>query len=311
MKKIFVTLLVALCTLGIAAAQDLEKANEIYNNAVAEKDNNKVEAIKLFEQALELANQLGEEGAEISNQCKAIIPNLYLSLGTEFYNEKVFDEALANFEKAVEKGEAFDNADVVSDAKKKISTTLLVSSNQALQKKDFEKALVASQKLIDADPTNGQAFIFKGLALVGQGNDDEAIKAFELASENGKEEEAAKLLSNVYSRKAQAAQKAKNWKSALELAQKSTQYVDNAKAERIIGLSALSLKQNKVAADGFKAYLSMSPNAPDKTDITYQLGIALVGTGETAEACGYFKQIAQDPKWGEAARYQITTLKCN
>jgi hypothetical protein len=35
-----------------------------------------------------------------------------------------------------------------------------------------------------------------------------------------------------------------------------------------------------------------------------------VAAGQNGEACGYFKEIAQDPKWGEAARYQLTVLKC-
>ena len=311
MKKIFVTLLVALCTLGIAAAQDLEKATEIYNNAAAAIDNNKAEAISLFEQALDMAGQLGDEGAEIAGQCKGILPKLYISLGKEFVNEKNMDGAVEQFKKAIEKGEAFGDAEVVEEAKGLIPQILMADANQALNAKDYDAAIAGYQKVIDADPTNGQAHLRKGQALAAQAKADDAIKAFELASENGQEEAAAKQLSNLYVKKAVACQKAKDMKGALENAQKSTEYVDNANAEKIIGISALSLKQNKVAAEGFKAYLSMSPNAADKAQIMYQLGTALVGTGENAEACGYFKQIAQDPKWGEAARYQITTLKCN
>ena len=63
MKKILLTIMVALCTMGIAAAQDLEKATELYNNAAAAIENNKAEAITMFEQALDMAGQLGEEGA--------------------------------------------------------------------------------------------------------------------------------------------------------------------------------------------------------------------------------------------------------
>ena len=111
MKKIFVTLLVALCSLGIAAAQDLEKATEIYNNAAAAIDNNKAEAISLFEQALDMAAKLGSEGAEIADQCKGIIPKLYVSLGKEFVNEKKMDEAVDQFKKAIEKGEAFGDTE--------------------------------------------------------------------------------------------------------------------------------------------------------------------------------------------------------
>jgi len=144
------------------------------------------------------------------------------------------------------------------------------------------------------------------------GKVDDAVKAFELAAQNGEETAANKQLSNVFVKKAVACQKAKDMKGALENAQKSTQYVDNANAQKIIGISALSLKQNKVAAEAFEAYLSMKPDAVQKEPgILYQLGTALMATGDNQKACGYFKQISQDAKWGESARYQITQLKCN
>ena len=98
---------------------------------------------------------------------------------------------------------------------------------------------------------------------------------------------------------------------ALENAQKSTQYADNANAQKIIGMSAMQLKQNKVAAEAFEAYLSMNPNAITKeAGIVYNLGTALMAIGENDKACGYFQKIAQDAKYGEGARYQITQLKC-
>ena len=106
MKKFFATLIVVLCTLGIASAQDMEKATELYNSAAAAIDNNKAEAITLFEQALEMAEKLGDEGAEIVTQCKGIIPKLYMSVGKEMVNEKNLDEAVARFKKAIEVGEA-------------------------------------------------------------------------------------------------------------------------------------------------------------------------------------------------------------
>jgi tetratricopeptide (TPR) repeat protein len=312
MKKIFATLIVALCTLGFAAAQDMEKATELYNNAAAAIDNNKAEAITLFEQALEMAEQLGDEGAEIVAQCKGIIPKLYMSVGKEMVNEKNLDEAIAKFQKAVEVGEKFGDADVAGEAKGLIPTVLMADANGKLNEKNFEGAVAGYQKVIDADPTNGQAHLRKGQALAALGKADDAIKAFELASENGQEEAAAKQLSNIYVKKAVACQKAKDNKGMLENAQKSTQYVDNANAQKLIGLSAKELKQYKVAAEAFEAYLSMNPSAVEKEpQIIYYLGDCLVKNGDNAKACGYFKKIAQDAKLGEAARYQITTLKCN
>ena len=311
MKKIFATLIVVLCTLGIASAQDMEKATELYNNAAAAIDNNKAEAITLFEQALEMAEKLGDEGAEIVTQCKGIIPKLYMSVGKELVNEKNLDEAVARFKKAIEVGEAYGDAEVAEEAKALIPQILMADANQALNAKDYAAAVAGYQKVIDADPTNGQAHLRKGQALSAQGQVDDAIKAFELASENGQEEAAAKQLSNIYVKKAVACQKAKDMKGALENAQKSTQYVDNANAQKIIGMSAMQLKQNKVAADAFEAYLAMNPNAITKdAGVVYNLGTALVALGENDKACGYFQKIAQDAKFGEGARYQITQLKC-
>ena len=311
MKKIFLTVMIALCTMGIVAAQDLEKATEIYNNAAAAIENNKAEAITLFEQAFEMAETLGDEGAEIVAQCKGILPKLYISLGKDLVNEKNLDEAIAKFQKAIEVGEKFGDADVAAEATGLIPQILMADANGKLNEKNFEGAVAGYQKVIDADPTNGQAHLRKGQALAQLGKVDDAIKAFELASENGQEEQAAKQLSNIYVKKAVACQKAKDMKGALENAQKSTQYVDNANAQKIIGMSAMQLKQNKVAAEAFEAYLAMNPNAITKeAGIVYNLGTALVALGENDKACGYFQKIAQDAKFGEGARYQITQLKC-
>ncbi len=324
MKKIFLTVMVALCTMGIVAAQDLEKATEIYNNAAAAIETNKAEAITLFEQALEMAGTLGEEGAEIASQCKGILPKLYISLGKDLYGDKDIDGAIAKFQKAAEVGEKYGDTEVVEEAKELIPQLLMADANGLLKEastlakaKDagaaakFEEAAAAYQKVIDANPANGDAHLYKGQCLMQLGKMDDAIKSFELASENGEEEQAAKQLSNLYLRKASQCQKAKDMKGALENAQKSTQYVDNANAQKVIGMSAMQLKQNKVAAEAFESYLSMVPNAITKeAGIVYNLGTALMALGENDKACGYFQKIAQDPKFGEGARYQITQLKC-
>ena len=78
-----------------------------------------------------------------------------------------------------------------------------------------------------------------------------------------------------------------------------------------MGNAASQLKQNKIAAEAFEAYLNMKPNAPDKVQVTYQLGTTLQALGDKEKACSYFKTIADDPKFGEGARYQLTQLKCN
>ncbi|MBR6424201.1 MAG: tetratricopeptide repeat protein [Bacteroidales bacterium] len=311
MKKIFVTILVALCTMGLVAAQDLEKATETYNNAAAAIENNKAEAITLFEQALGMAEQLGDEGAEIAAQCKGIIPKLYLSLGKELAAAKDLDNAVAKLQKAAELGKQYGENDLAEEAEALVPQILMSEANGLLNAKDYAGAVAAYQKVIDVNPTNGQAYLRMGQALSAAGKADDAIQAFEKAAENGEEDAAAKQLSNIYVKKANASWKAKDAKATLENAQKSTQYVDNPTAEKLIGFSASQLKQNKVAAEAFEAYLSMSPDAKDKNQIIYRLATTLVAAGDNAKACGYFKQITTDPTVGEAAQGQIKALKCN
>lgn len=312
MRKIFAALLVAICSMGLCAAQDLEKTTETFNNAAtALNAGNKDDAITLFEQALTSATALGEEGNEIVSQIKDVLPNLYISLGKELVNDKNIDGAIEKFSKASELAEKFGAAEIQDEAKGLISQVLMAQAGSLLGEKNYAAAAEAYNKILAADPANGTASLRLGMALAGLGKADEAVAAYQKALENGEAEAAGKQLSTLFLRKAAACQKAKDFKGCLENAQQSAQYLDNAQAQKLIGTSASALKQYKVAVDAFEAYLAMSPDAKDKAQIVYQLGDATMKAGDNAKACSYFKQIAQDAKFGETARYYITTLKCN
>lgn len=310
MKKVFISLFIVLCSAGIAAAQDLEKATELYNNAAAAIESDKAEAITLFEQALEMAGAL-TDGTEIVTNCKDILPKLYVSLGKELASDKNIDEAIEKLKKAVEVAAEYGDAESEEDAKTLIPQLLMSDATALLNGKQYAEAAAAYQKVIDADPENGVAFLRKGMALASAGDLDAAIEALEAASGFGQKDAAAKQLANAFLKKAVESQKEKDMKSVLEFAQKSAEYTDSANAQKLIGTAALQLKQNNVAAEAFEAYLALSPEAKDKVQIIFQLGTALMNGGDNAKACGYFKQISQDAQFGESARYYITTLKCN
>lgn len=312
MRKFIASLLVVLCTAGICAAQDLEKTTEIYNNAAtALNGGNKAEAISLFEQALNAASALGEDGAEIAGQCKDILPKLYISVGKDLAAEKNTDEAAAKLNKAIELATLYGNTEAAEDAKDVLLQVLMAHGGNLLAQKDFAGAISIYNKILATNPENGTANLRLGMALSQTGKVDDAVAAFQKAMEQGENEAAAKQLSNLYLKKAAACQKVKDFKGALENAQRSTEYVDNASAQKVIGTSASALKQYKTAVDAFEAYLAMSPNAKDRSQIVYQLGDATMKAGDNAKACSYFKEISQDAKFGETARYYITTLKCN
>lgn len=304
-----------LCMAGAAAAQDMAQATELAkqaNESLVNGDNEA--ALTGFRQALEQALLCGEEGFELVTTCKGVIPKILLNQAKASIAADEFEAAVAKLKETAEVATEYEQVETAEEANALVPQVLLQKANALLNAKDFAGAVSAYKDVIDVDPTNGNAYLRMGMAYSSANNLDSAIDAFDKALENMPEAGQAnvkKQLSNTYLKKANIFYKAKQWKEALEFAQKSIENLDNPNAEKIVGNAASQLKQNKIAADAFEAYLNMKPNAPDKVQVTYQLGTTLQALGDKDKACSYFKEIANDPKFGEGARYQLTQLKCN
>ena len=314
MKKIFAALLISLCTFSLAAAQDMAQATELAKQANESLTSGDLEsALNGFRQALEQASICGEEGFELVNTCKGVIPKILLNQAKAGIAENKYDEAVAKLKETATVAAEYEQPETADEANGLIPQVLTQKANSLLNAKDFTGAISAYKDVLDIDPTNGNAYLRMGMAYNGKGDLDGAIDAFDKALANtpeGSQDAIKKQLSNAYLKKSNGFYKVKQWKEALEFAQKSIEHLDNANAEKIVGNAASQLKQNKVAAEAYEAYLALKPNASDKVQITYQLGTALQAIGDNEKACGYFKTIADDAKWGEAARYQLTQLKC-
>lgn len=314
MKKFFAALLITLCSVGVAAAQDMAQATELAKQANESLTSGDLEtALTGFRQALEQASLCGEEGFELVNTCKGVIPKILLNQAKASITAGSFDEAVAKLRETVEAATEYEQAEAAEEATGLIPQVLTQKANALLNTKNYTEAISAYKDVLDLDPTNGNALLRMGMAYNGKGDIDGAIDAFDKALANTPEssqDAVKKQLSTAYLKKANGFFKTKKWKEALEFAQKSIENLDNANAEKIVGHAATQLKQNKVAAEAYEAYLALKPNASDKVQITYQLGAALQALGDNEKACGYFKTIQDDEKWGEAARYQLTQMKC-
>ena len=319
MKKIFITLAAAFAAIGFVNAQDIETAVNLYNDAgTILNEGNVAESLPKFLECLEMASSLGEEASNVVLDCQNIIPQIYMKLGEEAAEASDFDTALANFRKVVETATEFDNnPDALSRAEGLIPKMLMAKGGAALNAKEFDIAAEAFKAVIAADSTNTTAMIRLGHSLVGKGDMDEAIEVFttaaEVAGEGTKvEKDAMKQLSNCYLKKAVACQKAKDNRGTLENAQRSAQAMDTPNAQKLIGVSALNLKQYDTAIAAFETYLAIAPGAKDKSQIVYQLATAYEGRKDRAKACSYYKQIVADPQFGAVAKYKVEEeLKCN
>ena len=318
MKKIIITLAVALATFGFAKAQDIEAAVNLYNEAgELLNGGNIAESLPKFLECLDLAKTLGEDASNVVGDCQDIIPQIYKKLGEEAAEASDFDAAIENFKKVIETATEYDNnIDALESAQALIPKMYMAKGGAMLNAKNFAEAVNAFSAVVAADSTNTTALMRLGHSLVGSGDIETAVETFTKAAEIGEgtnvEKDAKKQISNCYLKKAVACQKAKDNRGCMENAQRSAQAMDSPNAEKLIGVSALNLKQYDVAIGAFEAYLALAPNANDKSQIIYQLATAYEGRKDRSKACSYYKQIISDAKFGAVAKYKVEEeLKCN
>ena len=94
MKKFFLIFAAAAMAAGTMSAQDINQVAETYNNGAMEVSvGNKDAALEYFKSALTMAETLGEEGAEIADNCRNNIPVVMLSMAKDLIKADNFDAA--------------------------------------------------------------------------------------------------------------------------------------------------------------------------------------------------------------------------
>lgn len=312
MKKTFITLAAAVLTAGAAFAQDMQQATDTYNNgAMALQMGDNTGALNYFKEALSQAEACGEAGVEVATNCKNIIPDVQLSIAKDLIKDADYAKALEQLDTAIASAKEYSDTEVETEAQELIPQVYTAQGNSLLKNKDYDGAVAAYQKIIDADPANGSAYIRLGAAYSAAGKLAEAEAAFTSAMQNGQESQAVKQLSTMYLKAALADLKAKKYDDSIAHALKSNEYQENATAMQIAGQAATALGKNADALKYTESYIALSPNARNINDMYYTAAVLAQQLGDTAKACGYYQKVANDAKYGATAKQQITALKCN
>ena len=307
MKKIFLLITAALMTAGIASAQDINEATANYNNGATELQMGNLEAaVTYFKTALEMGEALGEPAAELVENCKSAICSVTLSMAKELYNSKDFAGAVESFNNAKGVAETYGNAEVAAEAEElavQASKQLYKTSGKAaLRAKDYPGAIAAYTKFLELEPEDGGAAYELGQAYYRNNQLDEAIAALTIAQENGQGSNVAKTFSQVYLKKAQADNKAKNYEAALENCMKSNEYTESANAYRLAATVSQKLNKTQDVIAYYEKYLELSPNAKDFAGVAYTIAALSQQEGDKAKAKEYYEKITADPQYGAAAQ---------
>ena len=311
MKKIISTLAALALAAGYVGAQDLTEITEMYNSgaeAIAAGD--KEGALKSFEQAYELAAALGEEGAEIAENCKNVIPELNLSIAKSLVNDTKYTEAIDRIKTTISVAEKFANADILAEAKDLMPKVVMQNASVLLNAKKYAEAAEAYKEVLSGDPANGLAAFRLGLALTGVGKTEEAKAALQTAAENGQQAQAYKQLANLFLKEAAADLKAKQYAKAVDAAVKVTEYDGkNSLAFQIAGQASQILNKDNDAIKYFEKYLELAPTAKNATQIAFTVGALYQKAKNNAKAVEYFQKAVNDPALGDKAKALINALK--
>ncbi len=313
MKKIILFFAAVAMTAGVLSAQDINQATEQYNNGAMELQmGNNGAAIEYFQSALTMGEALGEEGAELVGNCKKAICSATLGMAKDLYNAKDFANAVTAFEKAKAVAEEYGEADMAAEAAELINQTNILKYNtegrDAMKAKDYATAIASFGKVLELDPSNGNAALQLGQAYMRANKLDESIAALETAKANGQEDNANKLISQIYLKKAQASNKAKKYQEAIDFAAKSNEALESGNAYKIAASAYQKLGKNAECITAYEKYLEITPNAKDASGVICTIAVLYQQAGNKAKAKEFYEKIVTDPQYGATAQEQLKTL---
>lgn len=310
MKKFFLALFVAFLSLGIASAQEINEVIETYNTGAMELDaGNKEGALTYFQDALMAAEALGDEGLEMAQKCKDIIPAVVYNIAKDLIETDDLTGASAKLKEALELAKEYGVDNVANSATSLLIQTLMSIGSTSINEKDYASAINTFEEILTIKPDHAMAALRLGMAYGASENFEEAEKAYLTASENGQEKQAKKQLSTLYVKRAAALLKEKDYQGALDFALKSNEALENATAMKVAGTAASSLKKDADALAYLEKYVELAPNAKDAALMKYNIGAIAQSLGDKAKARTYFQMAVSDPKVGAKAKQALDNLK--
>jgi tetratricopeptide (TPR) repeat protein len=289
-----------------------------YNEGAKAMQTNVPAAIAAFENVVTTSDKVGEEAADLKQKAVQVLPGLYYKLAATALNEKKpAAEIISSSKTAIAASEKYGNTSNKEKAQKVLVQGYNNLAVDYFSGNDFEKALLTIDSLLLINPDYVNAIYNKALIYIKQDNDDAFEKTIDLylekvktANDTIKTQKASTLALEYFRSAGSKANQANKLDEALTVLNKSAKYGDD-KDLFYFFADVFNKKGNfDNGAEYAQKGLDMEAgNAEAKAKFFYQLAVAQVGKGQTAEACASFKNALYGP-FAEASKAQRTNLKC-
>jgi tetratricopeptide (TPR) repeat protein len=180
MKFKVLAILGGIFMVGSLSAQSLTDVINEFNTGVEQLNNQEYDgSIAHFNQALALADAVGDEANDMKEKSQQQIPAVYYRQATVFMKRKQYDNAIPFLEKTIEFATLYNNNEEIS---KKASGYLpqlyVLEGNRDWKNKAYDEAIENFDKAIDLNPDLYQACQGKGMVYLEQDKTEEMLKCF-------------------------------------------------------------------------------------------------------------------------------------
>jgi len=318
MNKLLFTLCAAALAIA-AAAQDKNEAIAAYNEGVTKMQAaQNSEAIAAFQQAIGIAEEVGDEAADVRKNAENNIVALRKKIAAALFSEKKYEDALKTMEEARSDAQKFRNEREVATINRALPNLYLAMGNEDLNRERYGDALKSYRLGVELNGNMSKLHLGSGAAYQKMDSAEQALAAFDRAIEVAMRTnqpadavDARRLAKSILMKNGQEAKNAKNFKSAYANFNAAVKYDENDPDVRLqVAIAANGNEQAKEAiAAGEKALeLEKRPNMIPK--IHYQLGLAYEKAGNTAKACTHYKKIPAGDSDKANAVNAVKRLKC-
>jgi tetratricopeptide (TPR) repeat protein len=317
-RKAAVATVVSLMFAAALAAQERNDVVQAYNEGAKAIQTDPAAAIKSFENAIALAEKVGETAADLKQKATSVLPGLYLKVAANTFAEK---KPVEDIMKTARTASAIA-AKHGTQAHKDNASKIMVQAYGALatayfNKNDYPGALSTFDSLLAINPDYQFAIYNKALIYLRTSNNDLFEKTIDLylekvkpANEEAKIKQASTLALEYFRGAGSKANQADKTDDALALLNKAAKYGDDKDLFYYFADVLSKKKDFDKALEYAQRGLDMETGAPEaKAKFYFQLGLAQEGKGMTTEACGSFKNAAFGP-FAEPSKAKMKNLKC-
>jgi hypothetical protein len=318
MRKIAAILVVSAIIGTNLSAQVMNDVIKVYNEGAKAMQTDPQAAITAFENVISLSDKVGETAADLKQKAIQVLPGLYVKVASNALNEKKpAPEIIRAAKKAAAAAEKYGSASGKENAGKILVQGYYTMGTEFFTRKDYNNALLAFDSLLLINPGYPAAIYNKALIFRSQNNAtafeeniDLFIEKMKSGNDSVKVKQASKLALEYFRAAGSQANQANKLDETLVLLNKAAKYGDD--KDLFYFFADVYNKQknfDKGAEYAQKGLDLETGNAEAKAKFYFQLAVAQVGKGQTANACASFKN-AMFGAFAEASKAQRTNLKC-